>query len=310
MCKISLDLMHANPQSEPPSSNSIIILLTRGSPPPPLYTKSKYIIITDVHSIFNCPSLHMYVYLISDGAASQYKNRKNFINLCNHKADFDIAAEWHFSATSHGKGACDGLGGTVKRLAAKAILQRPFEEQIQTPLQLYEWASSNLPGIFFVYCTTEEYSSEAKNLEERFEHCRTVPGTRQFHCFVPQSSESLLTKRYSTSSTFQLQRVAKLSSDLEMEEVAEYVTCVHESQWWLAQVLQKDDENNELKLSLLSPNGPSRWYKYPYVSKILHVPITDVLTVVQPHTTTGRSFSLSQSESKAVTQKLKCLFKT
>ena len=58
----------------------------------------------------------------SDGAASQYKNRKNFLNLCFHKSDFGVPAEWHFSATSHGKGACDGLGGTVKCLAARASL--------------------------------------------------------------------------------------------------------------------------------------------------------------------------------------------
>ena len=49
----------------------------------------------------------------SDGAAS-HKNRKNFINLCLHKDDFGISAEWYFYATSHGKGACDGVGGTVK----------------------------------------------------------------------------------------------------------------------------------------------------------------------------------------------------
>ena len=63
------------------------------------------------------------IYYFSDGAASQYKNRKNFLNLCYHQDDFGIPA--HFSATSHGKGACDGLGGTVKRLAARASLQRP-----------------------------------------------------------------------------------------------------------------------------------------------------------------------------------------
>ena len=61
----------------------------------------------------------------SDGAASQYKNFKNFINLCHHEKDFDMKAEWHFFATSHGKVPCDGLGGTIKRLAAKASLQRP-----------------------------------------------------------------------------------------------------------------------------------------------------------------------------------------
>jgi len=48
------------------------------------------------------------VYYFSDGAASQYKNRKNFINLCHHQDDFGVPVEWHFSATSHGKGACDG----------------------------------------------------------------------------------------------------------------------------------------------------------------------------------------------------------
>ena len=49
----------------------------------------------------------------SDGAASQYKNLKNFINLCLHQEDFGVHTELYFSATSHGKGACDGLGGTV-----------------------------------------------------------------------------------------------------------------------------------------------------------------------------------------------------
>ena len=36
------------------------------------------------------------VYYFSDGAASQYKNRKNFINLCFHEADFGVPTEWHF----------------------------------------------------------------------------------------------------------------------------------------------------------------------------------------------------------------------
>ena len=74
----------------------------------------------------------------SDGAGSQYKKRKNFLNLCHHKEDFGISAEWHFSATAHGKGACDGIGGTVKRLAARASLQKPYSDQIMTPRQLFD----------------------------------------------------------------------------------------------------------------------------------------------------------------------------
>ncbi len=42
----------------------------------------------------------------TDGAGSQYKNYKNFCNLLFHKKDFNVEAEWHFFATSHGKGPC------------------------------------------------------------------------------------------------------------------------------------------------------------------------------------------------------------
>jgi exopolyphosphatase/pppGpp-phosphohydrolase len=37
---------------------------------------------------------------------------------------------------SHGKGACHGIGGTIKSLARKAILQNPYEQQIMTARQL------------------------------------------------------------------------------------------------------------------------------------------------------------------------------
>ena len=71
-------------------------------------------------------------------------------------------------ATSHGKGACDGLGGTVKRLAARASLQRPYDQQIMTPQQLYDWAHSNIQEISFHYCSIEEYKAEEQFLQNRF----------------------------------------------------------------------------------------------------------------------------------------------
>jgi hypothetical protein len=52
----------------------------------------------------------------SDGCAGQYKN---ILNLCHHFVDFGITAKWSFFATSH---------GTVKRLVARASLQRPLDD--------------------------------------------------------------------------------------------------------------------------------------------------------------------------------------
>ena len=59
------------------------------------------------------------LHYFSDGCAGQYKNFKNFLNMCHHKQDFGLEAEWTFFATSHGKSPCDGIGGFVKRYIAK-----------------------------------------------------------------------------------------------------------------------------------------------------------------------------------------------
>jgi hypothetical protein len=61
------------------------------------------------------------IYYFSDGAALQYKNGKNLINLCYHKDDFGMDNEWHFFATSHGKGACDGIGEQLQALQERQV---------------------------------------------------------------------------------------------------------------------------------------------------------------------------------------------
>ena len=79
----------------------------------------------------------------------------------------------------------NGLGGTVKRLAARASLQRPYDEQIMTPRQLFEWASSNISAVSFEYCSTDDYEREQTHLERRFQRARTIPRTRKLHSLCP-----------------------------------------------------------------------------------------------------------------------------
>ena len=90
------------------------------------------------------------LFLFSDGAANQYKNYKNFVNLCYHKIDHGLHAEWHSFATSHGKSPCDGIDGTVKRLVARASLQATTHNQIITPRDMFKWATDHIPGVRFL----------------------------------------------------------------------------------------------------------------------------------------------------------------
>lgn len=244
------------------------------------------------------------IHYFSDGAASQYKNKSNFRNLCHHTADFSIEAEWNFFASSHGKNACDGVGGSVKRLAAQASLRMVYNEQIMTPRQLYDWAKDNIKSIDFIYSTQEEYEQENTFLKTRFEEAKTVKGTQQFHSYRPKNETRVLVKTYSFSDDVKEEVVSEndVDGDLELSDVVGFVTCEYNNEWWLGCVLGIADE--EVKISFLEPHGPSPSFKYPRSPDILIVNKTEVLTKVDPTTQTGRVYHLTEFESIKASKKL------
>ena len=121
----------------------------------------------------------------SDGAASQYKNKSNFINMTHLQKNTDINVQWNFFATSHGKGACDGIGGTVKRNAYRASLQRPVDSHITTPQHFFDWAKNFFKKNSFDFCTTTEYETEQRSLKSRFSKAILIQNTRKYHSFQP-----------------------------------------------------------------------------------------------------------------------------
>ena len=251
------------------------------------------------HLIEHLKSKHQVTKIIyfSDGCAGQYKNCKNFINLCYHLEDFAVPAEWHFFATSHGKGPCDGVGGVVKRQAAKASLQRVFNEQITTPLQLFTFCQTQLQGITFRFLTTKDWSDEDSLLQERLSRAKTIAGTQRLHSFVPISTTALHVREYSASCDVYTENVqVAVSDNVNICDVKGYATAVYGGNWWVAYVTGTDPEMQEVTLSFLHPHGPSKSFYYPHKPDILTVHISDILTLVDPVTSTGRTYSLTDNE--------------
>ena len=118
------------------------------------------------------------VHYFSDGCAGQYKNGKDFINLCHHKDDFNLECVWNFFATSHGKSTCDGIGGTVKRLTAKARLQRQTCGQIVNAEEMFKFCKTEIKGIEFIYTSNETVVGVREMLSDRFSRARTIPCAR------------------------------------------------------------------------------------------------------------------------------------
>lgn len=174
-----------------------------------------------------------------------------------------------------------------------------------TPRQLFDWASTNIPAVHFGYCSLVDYELEEKNLEERFAKSRTIPGTRKLHSFIPVSKHRITVKAFSSSTTSKEERVScENDDDVPVESISGFVTCVVDREWWLACVLQLSPDENEVRVTLLHPPGPSNSFRYPISEHMMTVAVKDILTVVDPRTRTGRVYTLSKKEAKAATDKL------
>lgn len=145
------------------------------------------------------PHVSKIIYM-SDGAPAQYKNKNNFANILHHKRDFGLDCEWHFFATSHGKGPSDAVGGTVKRMTMQASLQRLNAHHITDAKAMFQFLKTKETTIEFCYVESKEYDKMQKKLRRRFATMSTINGTRQIHAVIPSTNNKLLLKKFSNCS--------------------------------------------------------------------------------------------------------------
>jgi hypothetical protein len=77
--------------------------------------------LVHAHQAINnhCTVIHYW----TDSPSSQYRNRFIFYLVANHAVFNGLSRRWNYFEVGHGKGPCDGLGGTTKRLADQAVRQ-------------------------------------------------------------------------------------------------------------------------------------------------------------------------------------------
>lgn len=249
------------------------------------------------------------VMYFSDGATGQYKNYKNFSNLICHKDDFGVLAEWHFFATSHGKSPCDGIGGTVKRLVARASLQATTTGHILTPRQMFEWASNNIKGIKFLYISTNNVTYNAKRfkLAERFANSITLKGTRSHHCFIMTGNGQLMMKRLSDDvhQTKEFTSVVHNKVNVDELQPGKFVACVYDKKWYIGCILEYCEDQNDVKVDFMKQSEISAIFRWPSESRrdICWVPVQHILCLINALDLQGQrdmSYKLSSEDEKKI----------
>ena len=100
----------------------------------------------------------------TDSPSSQYRNRFIFHTVAKHQKMYAISASWNYFEAGHGKGPCDGLGGTTKRLADEAI--RQGKTVIQDAKDFYRWSiTSSMHQVSFLYIEKERCEKKREDLK-------------------------------------------------------------------------------------------------------------------------------------------------
>ena len=83
-----------------------------------------------------------------------------------------LSCSWSFFATSHGISSRDGIGGTIKWLAARASLQKPLNNQILKLVDLKSWEkiSFKLHKIISLYSGYKSSNKSLLNAESKNRH--------------------------------------------------------------------------------------------------------------------------------------------
>lgn len=128
--------------------------------------------------------------IFSDGAASQFKNRFTLSNLCFMPKDFGVQGEWNFFATSHGKGAVDGVGAVVKRAVWSQVKQRKAEIN---DARDFVWAASNVvKNINIMHLSEDEIDANRVMLDNRWDFALGINKVQSHHYFKGYNQEDLI----------------------------------------------------------------------------------------------------------------------
>lgn len=125
------------------------------------------------------------VHFFSDGPTSQYRQKKNFYLFAKYTKIYGFKATWNFFEASHGKGAADGIGGTIKRKMDSLVA---YGSDITDAESAFEMLNKSGIKIKLFYIPEDTIQIQTMELTP-------VPGTMALHQVINTNSENTILYR-------------------------------------------------------------------------------------------------------------------
>ena len=122
---------------------------------------------------------NQHAHYLPDSPTSQYRNRKIFTMVLNHKELFGVSADWLYFEIGHGKGPADGVGGISKRNADLTVKRNV---KICNASEYCSWGNS-AGKVTYLHVSSDEVSEGVTYIESRA-ISKPRAGTMTTHCVV------------------------------------------------------------------------------------------------------------------------------
>lgn len=132
---------------------------------------------TIVDTLEDLLPLFSHVVHISDGAAAHFKNRYQLYEMRRNI----LLSHWIFSASGHGKNACDGVGGSLKHTASAYNLRSPAASVIRSAEDFVSALSETGHATRLLYLPPDEVESFRTAKRTEWSTVRPVSGLRSSH---------------------------------------------------------------------------------------------------------------------------------
>ena len=237
----------------------------------------------------------------SDGPTSQFRNRFTLKTIEFLQSEFNIKIEWNFQCPGHGKGAVDGIGGSVKRSVHDAVKARQF---LVHDLNSFVTAHRTFGSKITMLSLTEqeiELFTRQNNLETLFSDAPSVVGIRSASWISwNRSAKCVDLRQLSSENLCHEIFIENIPRDEESQtnetqrshvdvggraRHGDFVVVPYDGLWYLGVVdgTTVCDQVETVHVSCLAPAGPSKEFWWPAgVDKAEYPPNEMICRLLQP----------------------------
>ncbi|KAK0132285.1 hypothetical protein N1851_032914 [Merluccius polli] len=212
---------------------------------------------------------------------------------------------WNFSEKAHGKGAPDGVGATVKRIADTAV-QRG--KDLQTPEDVYDFLIKQKSTVNFYWISEEDVEKFDEKVPELVP---AVKGTMKLHQVISTEPATILYRDIScfcsrpaaadckcySPSKVDFRSVSEAPEPPSLNQKGKFIVVNYEGKPFVGQITQV--VGDEIEVSCMKQLGAKNVFTWPQPPDLLFYYEADVLSVIsEPEPVNSRHSRLTTEDWK------------